>query len=436
MRRHILIALAAALALLAAALLGLQWLALPTTLRVAVGPMGSGDTRLVAALSQHLARERQPVRLRMVLTDGVAASAEAVDRGKVDLAVVRTDAAMPTRAQTVVILHRDAAVLMTPESTGIVKVSDLAHRTVGIVRSNPANPRLLETVLDHYEVPKGSVSIITLKSVAEAEDALRAGRVDAVLVVATLTGRLMTETVAAVSQAGGGPPVFVPIGEAEAIARRLPAFETVEIVRGAFGGTPPRPAETKTTLGVSHRLVARASLDEDVVSELTRLLFALRPAISAEVPLANRLEGPDTSKSSSLPVHPGASAYYEGEVETFLERYGDWFYLTAMLGSVVGSAAAGFASAAANRRRAREMALLHQLLAIVSRARHADTSALDPLEREADGILAAALEKAGSGGIDHAGIAAFALGIDQARQAIAERRAALGTPPPLAQAAE
>src|SRR5215203_7453937 len=63
--------------------------------------------------------------------------------------------------------------------------------------------------------------------------------------------------------------------------------------------------------------------------------------ISAEVPLANRIEAPDTSKSSSLPVHPGASAYYEGEVQTFFERYGDWFYLVVMVGSIVGSAIAG-----------------------------------------------------------------------------------------------
>jgi hypothetical protein len=52
-----------------------------------------------------------------------------------------------------------------------------------------------------------------------------------------------------------------------------------------------------------------------------------------------------------------------------------------------------------------------------------------------------ALAKAGSGGIDNAGVAAFTLGLDQARRAIGERRRILlaqggAEAPELAQAAE
>jgi TRAP transporter TAXI family solute receptor len=438
MRRLLLIGLAAGLAGLAAGLLAIQWVSMPTTLRVAVGPMTSEDTRLLAAVTQHLARERHPVRLKLVLTEGVAASAAVIDEGRAELAVVRTDVAMPTRAQTVAVLHRDAAVILALEGGEIAKVGDLKGRTVGLVRDMPANLRLLETVLAHYEVPQDEVATQVLAGPAEAEEALRSRRVDAVMAVGPLTGRTLAETVAAALRAGAGAPAFVPVGEAEAIAQRSPALESVEVVRGAFGGTPPRPAETMTTLGVSHRLVARADLDEGLVSELTRLLFALRPAVSAEVPLANRIEAPDTSKSSSLPVHPGAGAYYEGEVLTFMERYGDWFYLAVMVLSIAGSALAGVASTAANRSRARDVALLDELLTLVLRARQARSlTELDALEQEADGVLGAALAKAGSGGLDGSGIAAFSLGLDEARRAIEDRRAALkGGAPVLSQAAE
>lgn len=437
MRRVTLIALAAGFALLAAGLLAAQWMSSPTTLRVAVGPIGSEDTRLAVAISQHLARERQPVRLKLVLTAGVAESAQALASDKADLAVVRTDVAMPSKGQTVAIMHRDAAVLMALPETGISKVSGLTGRNVGVYRSAQANARLLETVLAQYEVPKDSVAMVMLGSQAEMEEALRTKRVDAVLAVGTLAGRTVTEAVAAITQAGGGPPVFIPVGEADAIAQRSPVFESFEVVRGAFGGTPPRPAETMTTLGVSHRLVAAASLDEGTISELARLLFAVRPAVSAEVPLANRIEGPDTSKSSSLPVHPGAAAYYEGEVQTFFDRYGDWFYLLVMGVGVVGSAIAGLASAASARSRTRTLSLLDRLLGIVRRARAAGSEAdLVALEQEADDILAAALAKAGTGGIDGIGIGAFGLGLDQARHAIADRRAILMRGRPLSHAAE
>ncbi|WP_288586761.1 TAXI family TRAP transporter solute-binding subunit, partial [uncultured Methylobacterium sp.] len=288
-----------------------------------------------------------------------------------------------------------------------------------------ANLRLLASLLAHYDVPADAVTTVPLGDGQEAGEALRECKVDAVLTVSPLVGRTAGDVVASIGRSGG-TPAFVPIGEAAVLARRWPALESVEIARGTFGGTPPRPAETVTTVGVSHRLVAQARLADSVVSELTRLLFVNRPALAVEVPLANQIEAPDTSKSASLPVHPGAQAYYEGEVESFFERYGDWFYLLVMCVSILGSAAATLVSRAANRSRARDMALLRQLLAIVRACRDVeDELELSDLERQADEILAAALARAGTGAIDNAGVAAFTLGLDQARRAIAERRAVL-----------
>ena len=437
MHKTLFTVLAAVFALVGVGLVAWQWAGQPTTYRIAVGPMTGEDTRLVAAITQYLARERASVRLKLVLTEGVAGSAQAIEEDKADLAVVRTDVVMPAKAQTVAIMHRDAAVLMTTQATGIAKLADLRDRTVGVLRNNPANVRLLEAALAYYEIPKDAVRTVLLASPLDVEPALRTRRIDAVLVVGTQSGRTMTETIAAVTQAAPGPPVFVPVGEADAIAQRSPAIESVEILRGAFGGTPPRPAETFKTIGVSHRLVGLATLDDTKVSEFTRLLFAMRPAISAEVPLANRIEGPDTSKSSSVPVHPGASAYYEGEVQTFFERYGDWFYLIVMVGSIVGSALAGVASSAAGRSRERDLALLNELLEIVHKARESHSpEELDALEHEADEILGTALMKAGRGSLEGSGVAAFTLGLDQARRAIADRRKALALPPGLSEAAE
>jgi hypothetical protein len=109
-----------------------------------------------------------------------------------------------------------------------------------------------------------------------------------------------------------------------------------------------------------------------------------------------------------------------------------------MLLSILGSGVATVASNAAGRARARHIALLSELLAIVRTARDAHTEdELEALEREADVILGTALAKAGGGGLDNAGVAAFTLGLDQARRAIAERRKiVLALRPPLSQAAE
>ncbi len=442
MRRHLPLVLAALLALVATGLLAYQWLGQPTTLRVAVGPAGSEDARLMAAVAQSFARTHEEVRLRLVPTSGVAESARMAEIGRADLAVVRSDVGIPASTQTVAILHRDAALLLATDPS-LAAVPDLRGKRIGIVRNPAANVRLLESLLAHYDVPADAVTTIPLGDGREAGEALREGKVDAVLTVSPLVGRTAGDVLASIARTGG-TPVFVPIGDAAVLARRWPALESVEIARGTFGGTPPRPAETITTVGVSHRLVAQARIADSVVSELTRLLFVNRPALAVEVPLANQIEAPDTSKSASLPVHPGAQAYYEGEVESFFERYGDWFYLLVMCVSILGSAAATLVSRAANKSRARDMALLRQLLAIVRACRDVeDELELADLERQADEILAAALARAGTGAIDNAGVAAFTLGLDQARRAIAERRAVLierqaagAEPDPLSAAAE
>lgn len=422
------VTVAASLATLAMGLLVYQYAEQPTTLRVAVGPLGSEDTRLVTAMAQYLGREKTGMRLKLVMTGGPADSAQALEGGRADLAVVRSDIAVPARSQTLAILHRDAALIVAPGTSNITRVSDLAGQRVGLPRQGTVNAALLGMILGHYGVAAEAVTPVPLESGAEVEAALRERRIDAVLAVGTLSGRTVTEAVAGVA-AFGGPPHFVAVGEAAAIAQRSPVHESIEVLRGAFGGTPSRPADAFTTLGVSHRLVGASTLQDATVSEFTRLVFAMRPSISAEVPLANRIEAPDTSKSASLPVHPGALAYYDGEVLTFFERYGDWFYLAVMALSILGSAAAGLVSRAANRSRARDMALLSQLLGIVRAAHEADEDALAEMEARADGILAAALDRAGGGGIDNAGVAAFTLGLDQARRAISERRRALREAP-------
>jgi hypothetical protein len=337
-------------------------------------------------------------------------------------------------------MHRDAIVIVAPASRGISGISDLRARSVGIVRRVPANQRLLELLLAHYEVPKDSVQAVMLDGPDQLEAALRAGQIDAALAVGTITGRTVMATVAAVTAASDGTgPVFLPVNEVEAIAQPSPHHDVFDIVRGAFGGTPPRPAETVKALGVNHVLVAATSLPDQTVSELTRLLFTLRPVIARDIPLANRIEAPELENGpSTLTVHPGASAYYEDEVQTFFDRYSDWLYLGLFGFSILGSGMAWLASQASTRRRTRTLGLLGRLLEIVKHARAADrVRDLDALQDEADEILGIALSQAGNGQLDHHGVSAFTLGLDEARQAIAERRRTLASNRmPLVHAAE
>src|SRR3984885_8673988 len=80
-------------------------------LRIAVGPAGSDDVKLVQALTQGFTQSHGHIRLRPVQTDGASASAEALADNKVDLAVIRGDLDVPKNAQAVATLRKNVVVL-------------------------------------------------------------------------------------------------------------------------------------------------------------------------------------------------------------------------------------------------------------------------------------------------------------------------------------
>ncbi len=401
-------------------------LSLPTTLRVAVSTLQPDDVKMMHTFGQLLGRGRESVRLRVVPVENAAAAAAKLDKGEVDLAVLRSDVAMPASAQTLAILHRNAAVIVTTPSSQIRSVGQLVGRTLGVVRGTPPNLRLFDTILGQYEILSDSVRRVPLE-MREVEQALRSGRVDAVLAVGPLLGPVVGETVSIVSDLSGGlAPVFIPIGEADAIAERMNQVEAVEVLRGLFGGTPPKPMEKVTTLGFTHRLAATEQLSDTLAGEVTRLLFALKPALTQEVALASGIEAPSTEKGEGLPVHAGAAAYIDGEQQTFFDRYGDYLYLGIIGLSMLGSGFAALLSRSQARDRARIDALTQRLTVIMRAARGAEDAArLDDYQQEIDDLFGVALAAATDGTMDDSGIAAFGLALEEARRAVSERRAAL-----------
>ena len=426
MRRSLMIlavgGLAAVLLVIGAAAL---WYERPTTLSVAVSKQDADDIGLMNAAAAQLKRARKTIRLRILPAENSADAALQVETGKADLAVVRTDIAMPGNGQTVVILHRDAAILVAPAKGEVQSLSDLPGHKIGIVESGSGNTRLLETALAQSDLRIESVEIepLTIDDVAEA---LRTKRVDAVMVVDVVSSLQLHDMIKTVLTVGGGPPVFLSVAEADAVAQRSPAYDSQEIVRGAFGGAPPRPAEEFDTLSVSHRLVAAETLDEGPIADLTRFLLSERVSLASAAPLARRIEAPSTDKGSALPVHPGAAAYIDDEEETFFDKYSDFIYIGAMMLGVLASGATALMSRMNSRRAAVLDGSVERLVEMLAAARAARTGAdLDALQVEADGFVASALVNPASVG-DEARFRVFGLALDQVRAAIRERRREIG----------
>uniref|UniRef100_E6VHB4 TRAP transporter solute receptor, TAXI family n=1 Tax=Rhodopseudomonas palustris (strain DX-1) TaxID=652103 RepID=E6VHB4_RHOPX len=441
-RRMTLILLATILALIGAVSAGYYFAMRPVTLKIAVGPQTGDDYKLIQALAQVFARERNTVRLRPVVTDGPAASAVALKSGTVDLAVIRGDLPVPKVAQSVAVLHKNVAVLWAPasaeqkakrksgKSSAIAGITDLAGKRVGVVGRTEANAGLLGVILQQYGVDPAKVQSIALPA-GEVAEAVRSRKVDALLAAGPLNSKTIADAVLATAHTGR-EPVFLSVDSAEALAANHPSYEATSIPAGAFGGAPVRPDNEIKTVSFSHYIVARDGASDTTIATFTEQLFTARQIVMSEVPLAAKIETPDTDKDAVIPVQPGAAAYVDGEERSFLDRYSDLIWFSLMGLSLIGSAGAWFASYLRKDERTSTAAQRQRLLDMLATARRCSSAEeLDTMQTEADAILRDTLDAYENGAIDSAALTAFSIALEQFHNAVADRKLLLSDASPL-----
>jgi TRAP transporter TAXI family solute receptor len=421
--------LAALMAVIGLAALVVYIVTLPTTLRVAVGPVSNEDVRVVVAALQTFQREQEPFRLKLVLTEGSRQSAQMVDEGKADIAVVRTDIAYPRSGASVAVMHTDMVVIIAPGSASVRTVADLRGKTIAVTRDNEGNRRILRSVLAQSGISEADVKIEGVRP-NEMRGAIESGRFHAMMAVGPRSSRLLTELVSHMTEVTNGDLRFIPITEAPAIEQRYPLLEAETIVRGLFAGSPPKPDKDVATLTVTHEMLASRSLSEATIADFTRTLLASKSQIAAEAPLAASMEAPDQERTSPIPIHQGTTTYLDGQISTFFERYGDWFYIVIMVVGLGGSVIAGMISASASRARQGAMAMLADVQRIGADARNAESArSLDELEAEAERIFGNTLSEAANQNIDATALVAFQMAFEQARRAIDSGRGRLAMQP-------
>ena len=404
----------------------------PVTLRIAVGPANSDDLKVVQTLAQAFSHQTtSQIRLRPVPTEGASASAQALADGKADLAIIRGDLEVPKNAQAVATLRKNVAVLWVPPqpkvkgkkaAPEITKVAQLAGHRIGVVGRTQANVNLLKVILQQYGVDPAKVDIVQFPA-NEAVEAIRNQKAEAYLAAGPVNSKITTDAIAA-STRDGGNPTFLKIDLAEAIAQNHPTYEASEIPAGSFGSD--RPEDEVKTISFAHHIVARKGVSESTVAAFTRQLFAIRQSLKNEFPLAAKIETPDTDKDATIPVHPGAAAFVDGEEKTFLDRYSDYIWWGLMALSAMGSAGAWFAGYLKKDERNTNSSQRDRLLDMLHVARHCDsTDELDRMQAEADDILRDTLQCFEHGAVDQGALTAFNIALEQFHNAVADRKALL-----------
>ncbi|MET0677435.1 MAG: TAXI family TRAP transporter solute-binding subunit [Bradyrhizobium sp.] len=436
-RRLTFITLAGVLAIIGALAAGYYFAMRPVTLRIAVGPASSDDLKVVQNLAQAFNNQRNSlVRLRPVQTDGAVASADLLGENKADLAIIRGDLDVPRNAQAVATLRKNVVVMWVPAAPrvrgkkaapAITKIAQLSGRRIGVVGRTQGNVNLLKVILRQYGVDPETVEIVQFPATESAE-AIRHLKADVYLAAGPVNSKITADAIAATSR--DGAPKFLAIESAAAIAQNFPAYEASEIPAGTFGSSPIRPEEEVKTISFSHHIVARRSIAESTISIFTRQLFAIRQSLKSEFPLAAMIETPDTDKDATIPVHPGAAAFVDGEEKTFLDRYSDYIWWSLMTLSAMGSIGAWFAGALKKDERNMNTSQRDRLLDMLTAARNCDSmDELDQMQGEADAILRDTLQCFEHGTIEEGTLTAFNIAIEQFHNAVADRKTLLMSMP-------
>jgi TRAP-type uncharacterized transport system substrate-binding protein len=486
-------------------LAGGVWLAVYYTtqasvMKIAAGPAGGVDPRLVQILAEKFEHDGDKIDLQLVTTSGPAQSAHAITDGEADLAILPGNIGRSPDWPVVAILRQNVMAFIVPaaapnasgkkeastpgkketsapekketpekkkknsksdksakdtkndktakndksakaedadstEDTGdaaaagaaggkLEKVRQLSGRRIGIVTGNEASADLLNVVLRHYGVPLDKVQISQIDPTSLA-NAIRDNKVDVIFVAGPATGHAITDAVTAAAN-NGEAPTFIPIDQAEGIAKRDPAFDSIDIDAGTFGGNPPSPDASLKSLSFPEYLVARKSFSHERIATLAKLIYSSRLALAADMPGEVKIEAPSTDKDAGVIVHPGAHAYLTDDQKSFFDKYGDEIFYGLLIFPLFGSTIAAAAGYFRHSGRTRRLRLLQRLLDLVRKAHAAPSlEALDQIQLDVDNLVVALIHQSEHEEYDQTVKMSFSLALDQVRFAIAARRAVL-----------
>jgi hypothetical protein len=265
-------------------------------------------------------------------------------------------------------------------------MASLKRVTVGVV-GGEVNQKVVSVLTKEYGLDRANVVFKNLAP-ADTRRALDSKEVRVLLFVLPLTEKYLSLVRGLFPQNPKTAPVLIAIENAGAIAEKERAYESFDIPKGTLRGSPPVPDDDLTTLKVSYYLVAKKKLDNDLMAEFTQSFTSARRDLLGEQPILAQVKAPDTDPGAFLPVHPGAAEFYNGNQQSFLDRWSNAIFLTPMaLGGLATILAAAWKFLRSGEFKTKEEAL-DMLYALGQRIRSAKTeSELLEIEDRIDAIL-------------------------------------------------
>jgi hypothetical protein len=295
---------------------------------IAAGSARSESYVLMQALKTVVERHFTTIKVSVHETEGTTENLKRLEQGTVQFAVAQADVTAGDYSRIVAILFEDTFQLLVHKDSNVKRFEDLKGKKIGLPQGGGQFKSFLY-LAGHFGLRPGDFTLVGANDDA-GDMAFARNEADAVFRVRSLHNSAIERLTS------DGRAAFVPIGEAQAMRIEQPAYNPAIIPSGTYLGSEPVPETDIPTVSVDRTFLARSDVDDAVVSAFLNVLMERRKDMADAIPATEEAVRPLVTRSHRplaggfLPsVHPGASAYYNRDSLTFIEKNRDAVILVA-----------------------------------------------------------------------------------------------------------
>jgi TRAP-type uncharacterized transport system substrate-binding protein len=421
-RRQLLLFAALTLILTVATVWGGRiWLRNSETLIFAAGDANSPETRFATKLAAVLKNTNSRLHIKIAPNADNAKALAQFDRKQADLAVLRTDAKVPSRARALAILEHDLVLLISPGSKKIKSLAELKKKKIAVLGDGDDNAVFVRNVLEISEGSDAASRVQMAPPNSTLDKLFGAGGYGAAIAIAHASKIIKDKSYEQYAKHGGF--ILNAMDEAKSLARKNPGVSEETVATGMLSTAPQIPDDDLDTIGLQWLLVAQSRMSTSTAGDLARAIYENKTELALGDGFASKIEPADTDKDAFIVAHQGAAEYINDDTKSFMDRYSDLLYLGAAALSVIGSIFAGIYTKLTRIAPEKAGELATAILDIGERIEHANSlDALEALQDELEGILRGAVIGLRDGTISSDGLDTFKLGYEFVRDEIGMRR--------------
>ena len=400
------------------------WFRNTSTLTFAVATDAGVEAKFAAKLAAVLQANNSSLRLKIGKNADSDKALAAFDRKQADLAILRTDQKVPSRARAIAILDKDLVLLLSPKGKKLANLEVLKGKKIAILGNDDRNEAFIRRALASYDIANPRTVLQTVPPGSAVDKLLAPNGYAAVFAVENASRLGKERTYERMAKGQGFMLNAIP--EAKAIERKIPGIVAETIEEGLLSASPQVPDDDTQSLALQWLLVAQSSLSEAKGTELARTLFENKSQVVLDDGFASHIEPADTDKDNFISAHRGAAQYFNDETKSFVERYSDLLYVGLAALSIIGSIFVGLYTAFTRVAPEKAGALAASLLEIGEKIEDTKTvEELDELQMQFEAILKQVVAGLRDGTVSADGLDTFRLGYEFVRDTLQLHREAL-----------